>query len=106
MAFLKKMYFRAQTAAVLEQRFNYRYGEMDIMIRQAFNAICDQISHTGGNEFDAAVFFMLLLRKQLSDSSNVKYYKDKWLSVALDVSAYANLLDTRQLVEREREEER
>ena len=114
MAFFRKSYFRAKTASVLEATFGYRYGAIDNATRQVFNSICDRTPEIGGNEYDAAIIFMLLQRKRLEDNArlaeangstdawiNYDSFGQKWLLAAQSILPLAIGRETRALFDRE-----
>jgi len=100
-AFFQGTVFKAKTAEVLENYYGYRHRDMQPMIRSQFNAVCDMIQKRGENEYDAATFFMLSLRSQLSDDPKWDEIKMKWLSAAKETARFAQSEETVSLVVRE-----
>ena len=94
----KNTMFQAKCAEIIAHQYRYKPLDMQRPIRMQFKAVCKMILDRGGNEYDAAIFFMLSLREQLSDDPRHEELKQFWWNTSAWICDYANLDGTRDLL--------
>ena len=80
------MFFVTRAAVVLLEEIQYDFGKFRPEQRITFKAMCKDVRRNGGNEYDAACMFMLIMADSLPDPNEYHVLVSGWVDKLADLT--------------------
>jgi len=91
---------QTKMAKVLSECFGYDYSKMNSLQRSISRDIGKRIKSAGGNEYDMAIVFMMVMTSNISGDGQSEQYIQKWIDAAEGIKWQSKLDETFEIIEK------